>query len=123
MDRKRGFYRHLQQETGIYSAQALSLSTNGTVQSLDTGAHAASLIPTFVRLAMQLLEFGSLLALFLKLYFHARLLMAQNRILNLKLQLWEITFLCSRVQIFFIRLAHGFPLSECWPRIKSVNRH
>ena len=88
MDRKRGFYRHLQQETGIYSAQALSLSTNGTVQSLDTNAVAVSLIPTFARLAIQLLEFGNLLALFLKLYFHARLLMAQNRILNFKLQLW-----------------------------------
>jgi hypothetical protein len=107
---------------GIYSTQALSLSTNGTVQSLDTNAVAVSLIPTFARLAMQVLEFGSLLALFLKLYFHARLLMAQNRILNFKLQLWEITFWCSKVQIFFIRLAHGFPLSECWPRIKSVNR-
>jgi hypothetical protein len=123
MDCKRRFYRHLPQEMGIYPAPALSLSTNGTVQSLDTNVPTAALLPTFARLATQFLEFGRLLALFLKFYFHARLLMAQNRILNLKLQLWEITFWCSKLQIFFIRLAHGFPLSECWPRIKSMNRH
>src|SRR5580658_8339299 len=62
------------------------------------------------------LEYGRLLLTFVKLYLQGRSLMAQNYILSLKLRMWDVTFFYCRVQIFFLRLSHGFPLSQCWPR-------
>lgn len=64
----------------------------------------------------QLPEYARLLGTFLKLYCQARLLMAQNYLLSCKLRAWEVVFLYLRVRIFFVRLAHGLPMGQCWPR-------
>jgi hypothetical protein len=61
-------------------------------------------------------EYCSLLPMYFKLYYGNRILAAQNFILSCKLQMWTFTFLCMKVRIFFMRLAHGFPVDECWPR-------
>lgn len=72
--------------------------------------------PGLKGLQSQLLEYAGLYLEFFRLYLHSRLLIAQNLFLSFKLQLWEIAFLGVRFQIFLIRLAHGFPLTDCWPR-------
>jgi hypothetical protein len=69
----------------------------------------------FEKLRLRVSEYGRLLVELMKLYVQSRVLMAQNFILTCKLQMWELTFLYARSQIFLVRLAHGFPLSQCWP--------
>lgn len=71
---------------------------------------------TSTGLAGHLGEYARLYATFIKLYLQGRMLIAQNLVLSCRLQMWEVTFLCLRTRIFFTRLAHGFPLAECWPR-------
>jgi hypothetical protein len=71
----------------------------------------------------RLLEYAGLLALFLKLYFQARLLMAQNYLLSCRLQLCELPLIYLKIEIFIVRLSLGFPLAQCWPVEKpsSIN--
>lgn len=64
-------------------------------------------------------EYARLLAIFFKLYLQARLLMVQNRMLNFRLQLWELPLVYLKIEVFLVRLSLGFPLSQCWPAEKS----
>jgi hypothetical protein len=68
------------------------------------------------QLRAQFFEYGQLLMTFLKLYLQSRILMTQNYVLTCKLRMWDAVFFYMRVQIFLMRLAHGFPPGECWPR-------
>jgi len=67
-------------------------------------------------LRSHLLEYVRLVTLFARLYCENRRIAAQNFLLSCQLQLWEVVFVYFRIQIFFTRLAHGFPVSQCWPR-------
>jgi hypothetical protein len=62
------------------------------------------------------LEYVRLAILFARLHCENRRIAAQNFLLSCKLQVWQVVFLYFRIQIFFIRLAHGLPVSQCWPR-------
>ena len=68
----------------------------------------------------RLWEYACLFALFLKFYFHARILMARNTILGWRLQLCELPLLYIKMQVFLVRLSLGFPIAECWPAEKSL---
>jgi hypothetical protein len=68
------------------------------------------------KLQAHFLEYGRLLLTFLKLYLQSRILMSQNYLLTCKLRMWDAVFFYLRVQIVLIRLTHGFPVGECWPR-------
>ena len=92
-------------ETGTYPLEALFDSQN---------AEAAP--SPLLQLRAQISEYGSLLVTFLKLYVQGRILMSQNYLLTCKLRMWDVVFLYLKVQIFFSRLAHGFPPGQCWPR-------
>lgn len=70
----------------------------------------------------RLREYVRLCLAFFKVYFEGRILVAQNLILTCRLQLWEITFLYLRIQIFLVRLARGFPVAECWPGNNAMIR-
>ena len=106
MECNSGFNTVLQQELTISS-------TSSTVQSLDSDA---SFVNALGRLGKHFVEYGSLFLTFLSLYFQGRILMVQNFILSCKLQMWELAFVYLKFQIFFVRLANGFPFDECWPR-------
>lgn len=77
---------------------------------------------TFKRLWSELFDYSGLYITFFKLYFQERILAGQNLLLSCKLRLWELAFMYVRLQIFLIRLARGFPISECWPRNQSLIR-
>jgi hypothetical protein len=62
------------------------------------------------------LEYVRLVILFARLHCENRRIAAQNFLLSCRLQLWQVAFVYFRIQIFCIRLAHGFPVSQCWPR-------
>jgi hypothetical protein len=64
-------------------------------------------------------EYARLLAIFLKFYFQARVLMVQNWMLAWRLQLLELPLVYLKFEIFLIRLSQGFPIGECWPGQKS----
>jgi hypothetical protein len=34
--------------------------------------------------------------------------------------MWDAVFLYFKIQIFLIRLSHGFPVNECWPAERSL---
>jgi hypothetical protein len=72
------------------------------------------------RLRTQFLEYGRLCLILAKLYFQSRVLIMQNLILTCRLRMWDAVFVYFKIQIFLIRLAHGFPLTECWPAEKSL---
>lgn len=74
----------------------------------------------FGRLKTHLVEYAGLGLTLAKLYFQARILIAQNFILNCKLRMWDAVFVFFKIQIFFIRLSCGFPLADCWPDERSV---
>ncbi len=82
-------------------------------QIVDSGA-------LLKRLFSHFLEYGRLGLILVKLYFQGRMLIAQNFILNCRLRMWGAVFLYFKVQIFFIRLSYGFPVTECWPVEKSM---
>lgn len=92
-------------ETDTYSSEVFFDS-----QSTETAPSPLS------QLRAQFLDYGSLLVTFLKLYVQGRILMSQNYVLSCKLRMWDAVFLYMKVQIFFSRLAHGFPPGQCWPR-------
>jgi hypothetical protein len=80
------------------------------------GANQAS----FKRLRLNFLEYGRLGLTLIKLYVQSRVLVAQNFILSCRLRIWDIVFLYFKIQIFLIRLSHGFPISVCWPADRSL---
>jgi hypothetical protein len=67
-------------------------------------------------LRSHLLEYVRMVALFARLYYGNRVIAAQNFVLSCKLQIWALVFFSFKVQIFFTRLAYGFPVNQCWPR-------
>jgi len=75
--------------------------------------------PVPSQLRCRLWEYGILFALFLKLYFQARLLMAQNFLLSCRLQFCELPLIYLKIEIFIVRLSLGVPLGQCWPAEKS----
>jgi hypothetical protein len=93
------------QEAETYPAQVFLGSQNTTVEP--------SLL---AQLRAHAFEYGSLILTFLKLYLQGRILMARNYLLSCKLRMWDAAFLYFKIQIFFMRLAHGFPVGKCWPR-------
>jgi hypothetical protein len=109
MECNSGFNAVLQQEMPICTGQA----TPSSVQSLDTSVQPTA---ATVGLATQFSEYAALLLTLSKLYFQGRVLVMQNFILSCKLQMWELAFVYFKLQIFFVRLANGFPLGQCWPK-------
>lgn len=105
MECKSRFSGQYVQDAEVYPAQILFSSSN---RSVDPSALS--------QLQRHFLEYGWLLLTFLKLYVQGRILIAQNHILSFKLRMWDVTFFYYRVEIFVMRLAHGFPLDQCWPR-------
>jgi hypothetical protein len=93
------------QETEAYQAQVFFDSQNA-----EAGFSPLS------QLRAHFLEYGRLLLTFLMLYVQGRILMSQNYLLTCKLRMWDVAFFYMRVQIFLMRLVHGFPPGECWPR-------
>jgi hypothetical protein len=65
-------------------------------------------------------EYGRMGFTLAKLYCHSRLLMMQNYILSCRLRLWDVVFVCFKIQIFLIRFSYGFPLDQCWPVERSL---
>ena len=92
-------------EAGTYSSEVLFNSQN--VEAMPS---------PLSQLRTQISEYGSLLVTFLKLYVQGRILMSQNYLLSCQLRMWDAAFLYMKVQIFFMRLARGFPPGQCWPR-------
>jgi hypothetical protein len=90
------------QEAETYPAQIFLDSQGTDVPSAQLSAHV--------------LEYGRLVPVFFKLYFQNQIISAQNLLLQCKLRLLHATFLFCKVQIFCARLAHGFPVAECWPK-------
>ena len=74
----------------------------------------------FKRLCFHYLEYGRLGIILVKLYCQSRVLLAQNFLLNCRLRMWDAVFLYFKIQIFLIRLSHGFPVNECWPAERSL---
>ncbi|HEY1788993.1 MAG TPA: hypothetical protein VGJ73_12595 [Verrucomicrobiae bacterium] len=72
------------------------------------------------QLRTHFLEYGRMGLVLLDLYLQGRVLKAQNFILSCRLRMWDAVFVYFKIQIFFIRLSYGFPLSECWPAEKSL---
>ncbi len=110
MECNSGFNAVLQQEMG-FSSQPVTASSS--VPSLDTHVSRDTAMS---RLGKHFMEYGSLFLTFMHLYFQGRILKVQNFILSCKLQMWELAFVYIKLQIFFVRLANGFPFEECWPR-------
>jgi len=98
--------------TGLQQEMPFSVPSS-TVQSLGTDVQSDDLV---THLGKHFVEFGRLFLTFLSLYFQGRILVAQNFVLSCKLQVWEVVFVYFKLQIFFVRLANGFPVSQCWPR-------
>ena len=105
-----GLQQQNQLEWGIFTNET---SPSASVQSLDTDVHSHNVLTP---LGKHFVEYGRLFLTFLSLYFQGRILMVQNFILSCKLQMWELAFIYFKLQIFFVRLANGFPFDECWPR-------
>jgi hypothetical protein len=82
---------------------------------LDSGNADVEPSP-LTQLRAHVLEYGRLLLTFFMLYLQGRILMARNYLLSCKLQMWNAVFLYFKIQIFFTRLVHGFPVGQCWPR-------
>ncbi len=110
MECNSGLNTVLEPELGLFTNQT---SLSSSVQPLDSDA---SFVAATGRLGKHFVEYGSLFLTFLSLYFQGRILMVQNFILSCKLQMWEVAFVYFKLQIFFVRLANGFPFDECWPR-------
>jgi hypothetical protein len=107
MEWKRWFSGSRQSEIEIWPTQIVFPFDNADVQSLDT---------SIGRLGQHFLEYAQLASLFTRLYYQNRLIAAQNFLLSCKLQAWALVFFTFKVQIFFTRLACGFPVHQCWPR-------
>jgi hypothetical protein len=91
-----------------------SLPITQNFEEADTNPSFSAPLSTGFR--AHLLEYASMATLFVKLYYQNRLIAAQNFILSCKLQAWAVVFFTFKVQIFFTRLAYGFPVNRCWPR-------
>lgn len=61
-------------------------------------------------------EYCRMVPIFLKLYFQNRTIEAQNLVLSFQLRMYQLTFWYCKARIFLLRLAHGFPVSQCWPK-------
>jgi hypothetical protein len=105
MECKSRFSSQYVQDAETYPAQILFSSSN---RSADPSA--------LTQLLRHFLEYGPLLLTLIKLYVQGRVLIAQNYVVSCRLRMLDVTFFYCRIQIFFMRLSHGFPLDQCWPR-------